>query len=92
MYISYTNINGLVRSLIGTQDIKLLAKIAKFSRKSITCSSGIRNYNQINRAAVYLEKFYQEIDSKNQDIIQGSWHCMAVELFKILNKPYLSEY
>ena len=92
MYISYTNINGLVRSLILTQDIRMLAKIAKFSKKSITYSGGIRDYKQINRAAELLEQFYQEIDPKNEDIIQGSWHCMAVELFKILNAPYLREY
>ena len=92
MYTSYTNINGLVRSLLYTQDIKVLAKIAKFSKKSITHSAGIRNYTEISIAAELLERFFQDIDPKSDDLIQGSWRSMAIELFNILNAPYLREY
>jgi len=92
MITSYTNINRLVRSLIYTQDIKVLAKIAKFSKKSITYSGGIRNYKEISIAAELLERFFQDIDPKSDDLIQGSWRSMAIELFNILNAPYLREY
>jgi len=92
MITSYTNINRLVRSLIYTQDIKVLAKIANFSKKSITYSGGIRNYKEISIAAELLERFFQDIDPKSDDLIQGSWRSMAIELFNILNAPYLREY
>ena len=92
MITSYTNKCRLVRSLIYTQDIKVLAKISKFSKKSITCSSGIRNYREISIAAELLERFFQDIDPKSDDLIQGSWRSMAIELFNILNAPYLREY
>ena len=92
MITSYTNINRLVRSLIYTQDIKVLAKIANFSKKSITYSGGIRNYREISIAAELLERFFQDIDPKSDDLIQGSWRSMAIELFNILNAPYLREY
>ena len=85
---TYISINELVRSFIDTQDIHLLTKIAKFTKKSITYPGGIRDCTEINRAALLLERYFQDIDPNNEHSIYGNWYCLACELFHILNAPY----